>query len=245
MKSVFRNITFSKLSLWLLSIVMLWTFFSLKKWAYTETKQKIIMWDVTSYYCYLPATFIMHDVSLEFTRRGADKSYEENHQYWYQTAPNGGRVIKFTMGMAVMYSPFFFIAHAFAHLFGYEANGFSTPYEFFIALSSLVYLFIGLLYLRKTLLLFYNEVVSGITLLCVLLGTNLYYYTSTEPAMSHAYSFAVVAGFVYQVIKWHTIPSFKRAIIIGLLFGLIVLIRPVNIIIIFSRFSIMCIQKNH
>jgi len=232
MKSVFRNLTFSKISLWFLFVIMLCTFVSLKRWSYVETRQKIIMWDVTSYYCYLPAAFIHHDVSLEFTRRGNDHSYEENHQYWYQTAPNGSRVIKFTMGMAVMYSPFFFIAHTTAHLLDFKADGFSTPYEFFIALSSLVYLFIGLLYLRKTLLLYFTETITGVTLICVLLGTNLYYYTTTEPAMSHAYSFAVVAVFIYHCIKWHLFPTLKRSIYIGLLFGLIVLIRPINIILI-------------
>ncbi len=230
MNSHFKNISFSKAIMWLLAVVMLWTFISLKRWGQAETKQKIIAWDVTSYYCYLPATFIMHDVSMEFTRRAADKSYEENHQYWYQTAPNGSRVIKFTMGMAVMYSPFFFIAHAVAHLFNYPPNGFSTPYEFFIALSNLVYLFIGLFYLRKILLSLFTEVITGITLLCIVLGTNLYYYTTTEPAMSHAYSFAIVSVFIYQVIKWHTSPTLQKSIGIGFLFGLMVLIRPVNAI---------------
>ncbi len=251
MRNIRGNITFSKLTLWFLLIIMFLSFISLKRWDHANTQQKLIAWDVTSYYCYLPAAFIHHDISLDFTRRGADKSYELNHQYWYQTAPNGSRVIKFTMGMAVMYSPFFFLAHASALLFKYEPDGFSTPYEFFIALSSLVYLFIGLLYLRKTLLLFYSEKATGITLLCVLLGTNLYYYTTSEPAMSHAYSFAVVAGFIYQAIQWHTFPSIKRSIYLGLLFGLIVLIRPVNIVLVvfpllfavYSKQSFM--DKNH
>ncbi len=232
MKYTFKNIAFSKFVLWLLLFVMLWSFFSLKKWDNAEKVQKLIDWDVTSYYSYLPASFIHNDVSLEFTKRGADLSYENNHQFWYLTAPNGKRIIKVTMGMAIMYSPFFFIGHAMAHLFGFEPNGFSTPYEFCLALSSLFYLFIGLIYLRKSLLLFFNDVSTGITLLCVLLGTNLYYYTTAEPAMSHAYSFALVSVFIFQTIKWHNSPSIKKAILIGFLFGLIVLIRPVNIIII-------------
>ncbi len=229
--SLFKSCPFSKLTVWFLLIIMLWTFISIEKWGKAETKQKLIAWDVTSYYCYLPAIFIHHDLTLNFTKRGTNKAYEENQQYWYQTAPNGSRVIKFTMGVAVMYAPFFLIAHAWANTFGYTANGFSTPYEFFIALSSLVYLFIGLLYLRKTLLLYFNEVITGTTLICIALGTNLYYYSSSEPAMSHAYSFAVVSIFVFNVIKWHSSPTLLRSVLIGFLFGLIVLIRPVNILI--------------
>lgn len=231
MRAILKNITFSKSILWLLLITMIWSFFSLKKWGHAETDQKIINWDVTSYYSYLPATFIHHDVSLEFTKRGADKSFEENHQFWYQTAPNGNRVIKFTMGMSIMYAPFFLIGHAVANLYGFEPNGFSAPYEFFIALSSIVYLFIGLLFLRRSLLLFFSEISVGLTLICILLGTNLYYYATSEPAMSHTYSFAMISVFIYQIIKWHSAPNLKKAITIGFLLGLIVLIRPVNIII--------------
>lgn len=238
MSSALKNIGFpkkelawSKLILWLLLIIMTCCFVGLKKWAYAETEKKLISWDVTSYYCYLPAAFIHNDVSLEFTKRGDDKSYETNQQFWYQTAPNGSRVIKFGMGMSFLYAPFFFIAHAYAHLFGYEPNGFSTPYEFSIALSSLFYLFLGLLFLRKTLLLFYSELITALTLICVLLGTNLFYYSTLEPAMSHAYSFAVISAFVYYTIQWHSNPSLKKALFIGALFGLIVIIRPINIIV--------------
>ena len=232
MLKLLKNISPSKITLWCLLIIMLWTFFNLKRWDFSETRQKIIMWDVTSYYSYLPAAFIHHDVTLEFTRRGTDKNYEENHQFWYQTAPNGSRVIKTTMGMAILYSPFFFIANMVVHLSNYTPNGFSKPYEFFLALSSICYLFLGLIFLRKLLLLFYNEIITSITLVCILLGTNLYYYTTTEPAMSHAYSFSLIAVLLYQFIKWYSFPTFTKAILIGLLLGLIILIRPINIIII-------------
>ena len=45
---------------------MIWTTFNLKKWKHAETKAKIISWDVTSYYGYLPAAFIHKDLSLDF-----------------------------------------------------------------------------------------------------------------------------------------------------------------------------------
>ena len=106
MMNSFKKIVFSKLVLWLLLFVMLWSFFSIKRWGNAETAQKLIDWDVTSYYSYLPALFIHNDVTLEFTKRGADVSYENNHQFWYTTAPNGKRIIKVTMGMSILYSPF-------------------------------------------------------------------------------------------------------------------------------------------
>ncbi len=226
----FRNTSFSKFILCLLCFTMFCFVFYTKRWTKAETPQKIINWDVTSYYSYLPATFIYHDVTLEFIKNYPEKEFGERHCFFYQTAPNGSKVIKFTMGNAIMYAPFFFIAHATAHLLNYETNGFSIPYEFWLAISSLFYLIMGLSYLRKLLLLYFNEYASSATLIAVMLGTNLFYYSSSEPAMSHTYTFSLVSVFLYQFIRWYNNPSIKKIILIGLLYGLIVLIRPVNIL---------------
>jgi hypothetical protein len=50
--------------------------------------------------------------------------------------------------------------------------------------------------------------------------------------MSHVYSFCVFAIFIYYTIKWYEERSIKNTLIIGLLFGLISLIRPTNAVII-------------
>jgi hypothetical protein len=205
--------------------------FSLKQWQNAESNNRIIEWDVVSYYSYLPATFIYKDITLEFTK-DTSKHYEQKHLFWYQVAPNKGRVIKMTMGMAILYSPFFLIAHAYASSSdSYKPNGFSVPYEFMLAISDLFYLFVGLFYLRKLLLTFHSESIAAITLIAILFGTNLYYYSSSTLAMTHSYTFALVAIFLYQFIKWYEMPNFKGTIFMGFVCGMIILVRPVNIII--------------
>ena len=148
----------------LLLVIMIWTTLNLKKWKHAETNAKIITWDVTSYYGYLPAIFIHHDLSLDFIDTdGVD--YAAKHQFWperlnrdLERDPAGEiKVIKTTMGMSFMYAPFFFMAHGFAYLSKYESNGFSQPYEFFLVVSCLFYLFIGLFFLRKLLLFTFSE----------------------------------------------------------------------------------------
>ncbi|MBK7669397.1 MAG: hypothetical protein IPJ32_19865 [Sphingobacteriaceae bacterium] len=96
------------------------------------------------------------------------------------------------MGMAIMYLPFFAVAHLSANLFGYETDGFSEPYQMMIQFSGLVYLVIGLFFLRKLLLLYYSEKVTAITLFCVLFGSNLFYYASVHGAMSHTHTFCLL-----------------------------------------------------
>ena len=240
-----KDISSSKIVLFLLCITMIGSVFTLKRWSYAETPSKIINWDVTSYYSYLPAAFIYHDITFEFIKKYPEKNFGEKHEFFYQTAPNGGKVAKFTMGTAIMYAPFFFIAHLSTHLFNYEANGFSTPYEFCLALSSLFYLLIGLYFLRKTVLLYFNEKATSLTLISIMLGTNLYYYSTNEPAMTHAYSFTLVSTFLYQFLQWYNNPNYKKAVLIGFLFGMIVLIRPVNCIIFLFPYYMVSIQKTH
>jgi hypothetical protein len=198
---------------------------NLGKW----NKKNVIDWDVTYYYSYLPATFIKKDLSLKFVDENREY-YAANHQFLPLTTPNGGYVIKTTMGMAVMYLPFFTVAHLYAKLFGYPADGFSEPYQCLIQFSGLFYLAIGLFFLRKLLLIYFSEKVTAFTLFCVLFGSNLFYYGSIHGAMSHTHTFCLVSIFMWYSIKWLLKPDLKSSIIVGLVIGLIVLIRPINIL---------------
>lgn len=218
---------------------MVWTTFNLKRWNNAEEDRgKLIMWDITSYYAYLPAAFIHKDLSLDFVDNDG-VNYQSKHQFWplrlnkkLEKDPHGDiKVIKTTMGMSFMYSPFFFMAHGFANVSKYAPNGFSKPYEFFLVMSCLFYLFVGLYILRRLLLRYFSELVTGLTLTSVLLGTNLFYYATEEPAMSHAYSFALIIGFIYHSILWLEKNQLKNVLYLGILGGLIVLIRPVNLLI--------------
>lgn len=157
--------------------------------------------------------------------------------FWPTVTPEGGRVIKTTMGLSVLYSPFFAIAHSVAYLYGYPMNGFSYPYQKYIHLSGLFYFIIGLFYLRKFLLLYYSELVTTITLVVATIGTQLLYYTTTDSAGPHPYTFALTTFFFWNGIKWFNDPSLKQAVVLGLIAGLMVLIRPVNIL--FGLFFIL------
>jgi hypothetical protein len=208
-----------------LIISCIWVNGNVAKW----NKKSVIDWDVTSYYSYLPAAFIKKDLTLKFFDEDP-QFYILNKQYNPQKCPNGNYVIKTSMGMSVMYLPFFELAHIYAQMFGYPADGYSEPYQFMIQFSGLVYLVIGLYFLRRLLLLYFSEKVVAFTFLFVLFGSNLFYYASVQGAMSHAHTFCLACVFIWYSIKWLLKPDLKITIILGLTFGLIVLIRPVNIL---------------
>jgi hypothetical protein len=201
-----------------------------KPWQNAEKDGALINWDVTSYYAYLPATFIEKDPSLRFIENDS-AFYWDNHRYWPETAPNGGKVIKTTMGLSILYAPFFAIGHQYAESQNDTSRGFSSTYEFFLVLSAIFFMIIGIICLRLFLLNYYNDLTVAITLILIYLGTNLYYYLTIEPLISHGYNFALCSIFMLQTTKWHKKPSWKNSFFIGLIAGLIVLIRPINIFI--------------
>ena len=218
---------FKSQSLWVLLgvfTILIWIDFSNKRWE----DRKVIEWDVAFYYDYLPATFIRHDLTLNFLGRDSVASEEV---YYYETAPNGGRFLKMTMGMAYLYSPFFYIAHVYTQHAGEIANGFTYHYQKAIFLSALFYVFIGVFFLRLLLLKFYNEGTTSIVLVSIVFGTNLYNYITVDGAMSHAYNFSLIAVFLYYSVRWNEIQKYKYTIVLGIVGGLIILIRPINILV--------------
>jgi len=207
-------------------IIALGTILTDKRW---QKEDKVIEWDIISYYAYLPATFIYHDPSLKFT-----DDYHGPHKFkiWSESIPEGKHVIKMSMGLSIVYLPFFAAGHLAALLTGADAGGYSEPYKIALLLCGVFYLAIGLYFLRKLLLEYFSDRITAMVIAGFAFGTNLFWYSTTEAPMSHVYSFAIIACFLWQTIIWHKKPSLKRSLIIGLLAGLITLIRPTNIIIV-------------
>ena len=98
-------------------------------------------------------------------------------------------------------------------------------------MSSLFYLFIGCVFLRKLLQIFFSEKIIAFTLLFIGLGTNFYYYTVIAVGMPHIYLFSLLAVISYYTVLWYEHPKFKTSILLGCLAGLMVLIRPVMLIV--------------
>jgi hypothetical protein len=189
---------------------------------------KVFVWDIKSYYAYLPAAVIHGDLHLEFLK---EKDSKYNSYFWPSTLENGNKLIITSMGLSMLYSPFFMTAHLYASLSSYEANGYTHPYAFALIYSILFYVMLGLFFLRKILLQYFDDFTTTLTLIAIYFGTNLFYYSLYIP-MSHAYNFALYAVFIWFTIKWYKSQTYKYSILLGLIYGLLSLIRPTNAIII-------------
>jgi hypothetical protein len=217
----------SLICLLIIAFISIYSVFNTHRWT---RKNEVISWDIISYYAYLPASFIYHDISLKFTE---NKTEKDNYIFWPKTLPNGNKVIMTSMGLSMLYSPFFFVAHGYASLTGGETSGYSPPYQIALVLSAIFYLLLGMFVLRNILLQFFSETISAITLIAIYFGTNLFYYTTFLAPMPHAYCFALFAVFLYLVLMWHKKPKLLNTIWVGLTLGLISLVRPTNAIIVF------------
>jgi hypothetical protein len=202
-------------------VVVIYTLFNIGPWK----NHNVIRADVAIYYSFLPAVFIYQDLMFTYEHK-VNEVYGE--AVWVEKPAEGIRVQKCTYGLALLNAPFFLVAHQLATPLGYPADGYAEPYQMALLIAGGVYALLGLLLLRLLLLRFFNDRITAATLLTLLFATNLYYYSTTESPMSHAYGFFLITGFLLAALKWLTIPSLKNTLLVGVVFGLIVLVRPTN-----------------
>jgi hypothetical protein len=139
------------------------------------------------------------------------------------------------VGVAILCLPFFLIAHLLSYLLGFPVDGYSALYQYAILCAAIFYLWIGLLYLRKLLRLFgFTEVVTCCTVVLVMFGTALLFYTIGSPDYSHVYSFTAITAFVYFAKKLADTFSKNYIIPCFLLLGMIILLRPINGMVVFA-----------
>jgi len=186
-----------------------------------KKKGEVIHCDVISYYSYLPMAFIQKDLTQKYNPL----------PYSWNIELNNINIVKTSMGVAYLYSPFFFAAYAYSKVFNVDMEGgFSTVFAFSLYFGSVIYCLLAFFLLRKLLLKYFSDIAVSFTLFTIALGTNLYVYSLVEAPYSHVYSFLIIIAFVYYTIKWHNNPSVLNSLIIGLISGVISLIRPVYVI---------------
>lgn len=193
---------------------------------------RAITYDPAGYYMALPAKFIYDDLATFSFYDSLATQYKISDAVSHTTTlPNGNRVMKYSLGMAILSSPGFFVGHQVAKASEvYPADGYSTPYYFYLMMWSLLWSFIGLWVLRKVLLHFFDDWTVAATLIILVLTTNYLNYAGTNNLMSHSFLFTLYAFLLYLSWKWHEKTNWSTAISIGVVIGLMALTRPTEII---------------
>jgi hypothetical protein len=209
----------------IVSVVLLYTVLNLSKWK----SYGVLKHDIYSYYNYLPAKFIYNDLSFGY---GQSLPKEYRAEVWCVTNPKGECLNKMTMGLSYLYAPFFFTAHILAKPLGYPADGYSKIYHLLMAFAPLFYGIIGVWLLRWLLLRWFSDWPVALTIAAVYLGTNLFFYLTAEGNMTHGYILFLSIVYISLLWKWNHRPLKQTAFFIGLVIGLITLIRPIDLLLV-------------
>lgn len=188
--------------------------------------------DSWGYYLHLPATLLYHDAGDYSATIAAWRTYNPGEAdpradaYGLRTAAGTGRtVIKYPVGVAILQSPFFLLAHGWCKVSGqFPADGFSAPYILLAGLSTLFYALWGLYFLEKTLRQFFPNRVAQVTLAVIALATNLFFFSTYTVGMAHPYLFSGWSLLLFQTANFYaaraelqTSNSFQLGAALGLI----------------------------
>jgi len=183
-----------------------------------KTRTRVITSDAEGYYQYLPAWFIHQDWAEQ--------------PYAFQL-PNRKNFNKYTCGVAILQMPFFGAACLAETVFGLDGEGGKgSVYQEAIALSSAVYAVLGLCLLLSLLLKHLRKSAAWAAAAVLLFGTNLFYYCTGEPGMSHAYSFFLIAAVVRLTPGWWERVTPWQTLGLAWAVALAALVRPTNAVVV-------------
>ncbi|HEY9667276.1 MAG TPA: hypothetical protein V6C91_10760 [Coleofasciculaceae cyanobacterium] len=186
--------------------------------------------DGDGYYIYLPTLLIHKTLDFNILKHHFTGNII-NCPGIYFYAATGKFINAYPIGVAVLISPFFLMAHALTKMTGlFAADGYSLLYQCSPLVSALFYYLLGTYFLFKSLLNHFSENISLLTIVFITFGTSLFHYTTFDSPFSHVYSFCLVSLLVYLTRKFWLDTSLKFATLLGITMGFLFLIRNYNLI---------------
>jgi hypothetical protein len=199
------------------------------KWKLAHT-EATISWDVSGYYYYLPAFLIYDDARKLDWHDDILQRYHPAPGDQAYTHSGGNMVMKYSIGLALQYLPFFLVADMIAPLISYPADGFSKPYQLAISLGSLLMACFGLWILRSVLRKYFQDGVVALALVTIAFATNYTDYAAINHAMTHNYLFTWYAVLILLSDLYWKKQKLSNALLIGSVTGIMVLTRPSEVI---------------
>ncbi|WP_306640959.1 hypothetical protein [Sanyastnella coralliicola] len=212
----------------LLLVMLSCAFFS----ASNNAGKDVITWDAFGYYLYLPATFIHHDLDLsEDWADGVYVTYEPSpSKYQLVEQKDGKRTIKYSSGLAILYSPGFFVGHVIASVTTYPTDGFSKPYQKAMLWWVILFNLLGIWLFYRFLEEEFNPLIALITCVLVVFGTNYLLTAYISILMPHGLLFTLYAALLRACQHFRDNPGIRSLLVLVSILALMVLSRPTEII---------------
>ena len=199
--------------------------------------------DGVGYYAYARAPLIEHSLDFTHDYQSANDSFREgrlgeNGQPKAQFRTRTGHLDNhFTVGPAILWSPFLIIAHCgvlIARLMGLgvPANGFSGPYRYAMALSTGLYGFLALLISFRLARKYVGPVWSFVATIAIWWASSLPVYMYFNPSWSHAHSAFAVALFLWYWDATREGRSLAQWLLLGGIVGLMLDVYYPNLMVV-------------
>ncbi len=219
---------------WILLFVFLLTVPLLNPW---------VRGDGVGYYAYARAPLIEHSLDFTHDYQSANESFregrlDENGQPKGEFRTRTGHLDNhFSVGPAMLWSPFLLLAHGgvlLARALGsnVSADGFSAPYRYAMALATGLYGFLALLISFRLACKYVAPVWSFVATIAVWWASSLPVYLYFNPSWSHAHSAFIVALFLWY---WDTTQEDRRLgqwLLLGVIVGLMLDVYYANVMVV-------------
>lgn len=214
--------------------VLIITGFVLLVYQYLGKAKETIKADGVGYYDYLPALFIHHDLYRKGIPDINDPPVYHRLKDMGQYVRLGNyKVNKYPCGTALLQLPFFTATLLTTKLNGHDQDGYQSPFQKTIFHAAITYLFLCLFFLKKTLRLFdIKTYVIIIMQILLVFATPVVHYANADAGYSHIYSLFAITAFMYFVTSYFRKKKTRDFLVACALFGLILILRQINIIII-------------
>lgn len=116
----------------------------------------------------------------------------------------------------------------------FSSNPLDLAHEFGPGITGIICMLAGLYFLEQYLNNFYHKRAVNLTILSLFLGSNILYYSTLEPALSHQPAFFIIAFLLYATYRFKYSPL--RLLALGLLFGLLTIVRIADTILLIPLF---------
>ena len=153
----------------------------------------------------------------------------------FQPTRTGHAESAWTIGPAIVWSPFFAAGHVVAARLQADGrdvatDGTSYPYRQAVCVAGLFYGLLGCWMAFRLALMFFADRIAGAAVFFTVTGSFMAWYLVKEPSMTHAPSMAAVAGFAWAWAATRHDRSLRGWALLGLLAGFMALIRWQNLL---------------
>ncbi len=185
--------------------------------------------DGNGYYVYTQSLYFDHTLNSDAIYKHLENF--EGRNYTFSRVFWNPKANPYLIGTGIIWLP----SMAFMSLFSMDR--FDVIYELGPGITGIILMLSGFYFLEKHLITLFNKGVVFWAILTIFFGSNVFYYTAFEPALSHQPAFFIISYLLYQTTK-----KSRNIFLVGLLSGLLAIVRIADIIALLTILYMMKIK---